>query len=234
MKTAVAIRHVYFEDLGMLEGVLHERGYAIRYVEAPLDDLSEAGLADADLMIVLGGPIGAYEEAVYPFLGPELELVKRRLAQGGPLLGICLGAQLIARMLGADVYPMGVKEIGFSPLQLTEDGRQSLLAALDGVPVLHWHGDQFDIPEGARHLAATDIGRHQAFMHGRNVLGLQFHLEAEVGRLEQWLVGHASELAQAGCDLGLLRMQASQYGPRLQALAADVIGSWLDGVTSPA
>lgn len=232
MKTAVAIRHVHFEDLGILEKVLRDRGYAIRYVEAPIDALSTE-LAEADLMVVLGGPIGAYEEAVYPFLGPELALVKQRLEQGGPLLGICLGAQLIARMLGADVYPMSVKEIGFSPLQLTEVGGHSPLAALDGVPVLHWHGDQFDIPDGARHLAATDVGRNQAFLYGENVLGLQFHLEADATRLEQWLVGHASELAQAGCDLGLLRMQAKQYGPTLRAVAADVIGNWLDG-TVPA
>src|SRR5438128_11312748 len=143
LKQAAAIRHVPFEDLGAFETALREAGYEIRYVEAGFDDLGADGLHDAELLVVLGGPIGAYEEASYPFLGDELALLECRLKADRPTLGICLGAQLIARALGSRVYPTGAKEIGWSPLELSAAGRTGVLRHLDGLDVLHWHGDTF-------------------------------------------------------------------------------------------
>ncbi len=230
MKSVLALRHVHFEDLGTLEPFFCERGYQVNYLDATIADLADLETAAHDLLVVLGGPIGVFDDDAYPFLAGELAVVKRRLADGAPLLGICLGAQLIAHALGARVYPLGVKEIGFAPLSLTAAGRQSPLAALGATPVLHWHGDQFDIPPGARRLAGTAIGKNQAFSLGANVLGLQFHLEADGSRIEQWLVGHASELAQAAVDPVLIRNQARQAAPRLAAVAREVIGAWLAGV----
>lgn len=162
-RSVLALRHIHFEDLGNLEGLLSERGYQIRYLDATIDGLDDVDAAAPDLVVVLGGPIGAFDDARYPFLGAERALIRQRLQARRPLLGICLGAQLIARELGARVYPMGCKEIGFSPLALTPQGKTSALAHLHGAPVLHWHGDQFDIPNGALHLAATAAGAHQAF-----------------------------------------------------------------------
>lgn len=227
MKTAIALRHIHFEDVGTLASVLAEQGYALHYLEPAVDALDSAQVQEADLLIVLGGPIGAYDEQVYPFLQAELTLVRQRLQSGKPMLGICLGAQLIARALGAKVYSMGVKEIGFSPLHLSPAGQDSALAALTDTPVLHWHGDQFDIPEGAVHLASTAIGANQAFALGHNVLGLQFHLEADVQKIEHWLVGHASELGQAGIDPCALRAAAAALGDRLSQAARAVISAWL-------
>ena len=227
MKTALAIRHLHFEDLGSLEPLLQARGYQLRYVDAPLHDLAALDAHAPDLLIVLGGPIGAYDDALYPFLAAEVALLHQRLASARPVLGICLGAQLIARALGASVYPLGHKEIGFAPLTLTDAGRASPLAALEDVAVLHWHGDQFDIPAGAAHLASTAIGAHQAFALGSQVLGLQFHLEADPSRIESWLVGHASELQQAGIDPRALRTQAHEAQGQLTAAAQEVIERWL-------
>src|SRR5262245_23163741 len=117
--SAAVIRHVAFEDLGSAAGVLERNGYRPAYLEAGLDPLDVAVTRDADLLIVLGGPIGAYEEHLYPFLKDELALLEHRLAADRPTLGICLGAQLMARALGARVYAGGKKEIGFSPLTLS-------------------------------------------------------------------------------------------------------------------
>ncbi|MBB1596884.1 glutamine amidotransferase [Achromobacter sp. UMC46] len=233
-RRAVAIRHLHFEDLGTLEPLLRERGYDVQYVDAASQDLQTVDALSADLLIVLGGPIGAFDDAAYPFVADELALVQRRLAAGAPILGICLGAQLMARALGAKVYALGVKEIGFGPLQLTPEGRQSALAALGDTPVLHWHGDQFDIPEGALRLAGTPVGANQAFSLGGNVLGLQFHLEADTRCIERWLVGHACELGQAGIDPRTLRAQAGAMQARLAAASGAVFRAWLDGIDAAA
>ena len=233
MKTAIALRHIHFEDVGTLGAVLAEEGYTLIYLDPTVDTIYSEPVLQADLLIILGGPIGAYDEQLYPFLHDELKLVRQRVASGNPLLGICLGAQLIARAMHADVYPMGVKEIGFSPLTLTAAGQDSPLAALMDTPVLHWHGDQFDVPEGAVLLASTQVGAHQAFAVGNTILGLQFHLEADTANIEQWLVGHASELAQTGIDPVALRSEAINLGDRLTRAASNVMRAWLNNLGTP-
>ncbi len=175
MKTAFVIQHLTFEDLGTFGPLLSRRGFAWRYLEAGIDDLTRLEPDEPDLLVVLGGPIGAYEEDRYPFLADELRLLEQRLAADRPTLGICLGAQLMARALGARVYPGSAKEIGWKPLSLTPAGRSSPLAHLDGhlTSILHWHGDTFDLPEGATLLATSDLYRHQAFAWGQGALAFQ-------------------------------------------------------------
>lgn len=230
--TAVAIRHIHFEGLGTLEPLLRARGYDVRYVEAPVADLAEVEALDPDLLIVLGGPIGATDDHAYPFLADEVALLHRRLNSNRPILGICLGAQLIARAMGAQVCAMGTKEIGFSPLRLTELGKQSPLHLLGDTPVLHWHGDQFDIPLGAKRLAQTAKCKNQAFSMGDGVLGLQFHLEADTLQIEHWLVGHAVELSLARIDPWSIRATAQQIEERLLLASNAVFNAWLDRIES--
>ena len=230
MKTVIALRHLHFEDLGTLEPLLVARGYAVRYLDAPINDLYAVDMAAADLLVVLGGPIGAFDDHIYPFLRDELAVVLQWLASGRPLLGICLGAQLIARALGAGVASMGVKEIGFAPLTLTPEGEASPLAVLGKVPVLHWHGDRFDIPAGATRLAGTPSCANQAFSVGRHVLALQCHLEADPRQIERWLVGHACELAQAGIDPRALRTDAQALQSSLPLAARAAFTAWLDEI----
>lgn len=234
-RTVLALRHVAFEDLGALGPLLRERGFDVRWWDAGIDPpalLHRA--AGHDLVVVLGGPIGAFEEAEYPFLRDELALIGARLRDARPTLGICLGAQLMARALGAGVRPMGHKEIGFLPLALTDDGRRSPLAPLETAPgaptapVLHWHGDQFDVPAGARCLASSPLCPHQAFALGTHALGLQFHLEAEAEAIGRWVVGHAVELAAAGLSPSRLREDAQRHGAAMRSLAAEVFSGWLD------
>ena len=171
---ALAVRNVAFEDLGSFERVLADRGYRVAYADAGLDDLGALDPLGPDLLVVLGGPIGAYEEARYPFVLDELRLLEKRLAADLPTLGVCLGGQLIARALGARVYPGGQKEIGWAPLVLTDEGRGSCLRHLapEETPVLHWHGDTFDLPRGAVRLASTEAYENQAFSWGRRARAL--------------------------------------------------------------
>jgi len=229
MQTAVAIRHLGFEHLGVWHAALERRRFAIRYVDPAREDLEAIDLAEADLLVVLGAPIGAFDDHLYPFLTSEVRLIERRLASGRPLLGICLGAQLMARALGANVAPMAEKEIGYTPLTLTEAGEHSPLKALDDWPVLHWHGDQFDLPENATLLAGTEHCPYQAFSLGPNVLGLQCHLETDAAEIEAWLVGHSAELIASGRDPRAIRADASRFGPELAQRSTDVLNAWIGG-----
>ena len=234
-RTAVALRHVAFEDLGLLAPALREAGWDIAMREAPTDDLSDPAIVQADLLIVLGGPIGVGDGADYPFLGPEIDLVERRLRDHRPTLGICLGCQIMAKALGGRVYPGGAKEIGWGTLQLTEAGKASCLAPLSEpeAMVLHWHGDTFDLPRGATHLAASPIYPNQAFAHGRNALALQFHIEADPVRLESWYVGHTAELGAAGISVPRLRAATARAAPQAASRAARIFGRWLSGIDRP-
>jgi GMP synthase (glutamine-hydrolysing) len=235
MKSAVAIRHVHFEDLGAFAPVLERHGYQVAYVDAGVDPIGGELADKADLLVVLGGPIGAYEDDLYPFLMEELAVIRRRLADGRPLLGICLGAQLIARAMGTKVYPGVAKEIGWSALRLSDAGRLGPLGPLDGVPVLHWHGDTFDLPAGATCLASTDICANQAFSVGRQVLAFQFHPEATEVGFERWLIGHACEIAGTpGVSPQALRGQAQSLATRSAARGERCLQTWLEGLDQAA
>lgn len=226
MGTAVAVCHLAFEDLGLIEPWLRERGWRIHYHDVGVDELGTLDLAPVDLLVVLGGPIGAEEDARYPYLTEEVRLLRERIDSGRPLLGICLGAQLMARALGAAVRPMGRKEIGFSPLTLTPAARDTPLALIGDQSVLHWHGDQFALPPGVESLAATPVCPHQAFMVGDHAMAWQFHLEVDPARIEQWLIGHTGELTQAGLDLDALRAQAREHRRGLAQALDRVLSDW--------
>lgn len=226
-KTALAVRHLAFEDLGYFGPALAAEGFAVHYCDVGLDALNAANFASADLVIVLGGPIGVYEEDKYPFLATEIRLIEQRLAARRPTLGVCLGAQLMARALGARVYPGPAKEIGFAPIDLTEAGRASCLAAFANQPILHWHGDTFDLPAGATLLASTAQFPQQAFSWGRNVIAFQFHPEAGGPGFERWLIGHTCELATADISVPALRAEYQRQSPQLAAPSAACLGQWL-------
>lgn len=153
----VALRHVPFEDLGLFEPVLKQRGYEVEYVQAGPMALSEQDWLDADLVVVLGGPIGVADIDAYPWLGDEIAGIRQRLSCRRPLLGLCLGAQLMAAALGARVAPLPNKEIGWAPVTLTAEAANSPLRHLAGLDMLHWHGDAFDLPTGATLLASTPL-----------------------------------------------------------------------------
>lgn len=235
MKRAIAIYHVAFEDLGSLAPILQQQGYTVTYLEAGFDSLTEINLLAPELLIILGGPIGAYEEHNYLFLVEELRLLEHRLETGLPTLGICLGAQLMARALGARVYPGSHKEIGWSSLQLSQEGVHSSLAhlAVEHTNVLHWHGDTFTLPSGSTHLASSSKYQNQAFSWGKFALGLQFHPEVTAKGLERWFIGHAYEInATPNISIAQLRQDTTHYIDRLETQAAKFWQTWLNSVHS--
>jgi GMP synthase (glutamine-hydrolysing) len=228
MKHAIAIRHVAFEDAGTLEPVLKERGIGLTYLEAGVDDLSPA--KDTDLLVVLGGPIGIYEIDRYPFIKNELATIEAALKKGIPIIGICLGCQALAAVLAARVYPGKQKELGWEQMSLTKEGKASPLGAIDGVRVLNWHGDTFDLPTGATRLASSEITPNQAFTYGPKVLALQFHVELPQRDMERWLIGHTLELATSKVDLGKMRADTARYAPAVNEASRKLFNTWLDGV----
>ena len=209
---------------------LAARGFAVSYREAPLDDLAAPELFAADLLVVLGGPIGAYEEAAYPFLAAEIALIERRLRPGGRC-SASASARSSWRGPWARASIPGAKEMGWAPLELSDAGRRSCLRALGGTAVLHWHGDTFDLPAGATHLAATERTANQAFQWQSHGLALQFHIETTARGLERWYVGHALEIATtAGASVAALREQSARHAPALAGPARAVLEDWLGGL----
>src|ERR1700727_2302898 len=162
-KICLAVRHVAFEDLGLFGPLVISRNYEIRYHDAGIDPFDSTTLQSPDLVIVLGGPIGVYEANAYPFIVHEVAAIAARIAADKPILGICLGAQMMAAALGAPVAPGPVKEIGWAPLTLTPAGQASVVAPLATTPVLHWHGDNCDLPTGCERLASTPPFPGQGF-----------------------------------------------------------------------
>jgi GMP synthase (glutamine-hydrolysing) len=229
---ALVLSHVAFEDLGSLEAPLLERGFAIENVLAATAHFPLPQADCCDLLVILGGPIGVYDTQDYPFLSDEIACIRQRLAARKPILGICLGAQMIAAALGARVYPgTNGAEIGWSPLQAASNPPTWFAPLLaPELSVFHWHGDTFDLPPGALHLASTERYAHQAFAIDNFALALQFHPEVSAAGLESWYVGHACELHHASISAASLRASARQHAAALERAAARFWNLWLDSI----
>ncbi len=221
----LVFRHVPFEHLGLIAPALAQAGLSFEYVDLPAAPEVPADVAAARGVIVMGGPMSANDG--FPWLRRELDLIAAAIEAGKPVLGVCLGAQLIAKALGAAVYRNAVKEIGWEPVHWTAAAEADRLLAGLRQPemVFHWHGETFDLPGGAEHLAWTQACRNQAFRWGDRVWGLQFHLEVTPAMIAGW----CREDANAG-DVRELRRPIDPYAnaERLEEAAALVFGRWAE------
>jgi GMP synthase (glutamine-hydrolysing) len=186
----LVLRHAQAEGVGLLGNALRERGIHHRALDVARGEPVPKDVRGVGGLIVLGGPMGAYEQDKYPFLGPEISLIEKAIAAGRPVLGICLGAQLIAQVLGARVFPGNTREVGWAPVTLTEDGQDDPLfvGGDTSLTVFHLHGDTYELPPDGVNLATTKMYEQQAFRWGEIVYGFQFHLEfteSIIGRLAQ-------------------------------------------------
>ncbi len=187
------IQHVAFEGPGAIGEWARERGHSLTFTEqwrgTPLPKLR-----DFDFLVIMGGPMSANDGAQLPWIAPEKQLIREALEAQKAILGVCLGAQLVASVLGARVYKNEQKEIGWFPVRFAPEARASILRGLpETLTVLHWHGETFDLPEGAKRLASSEACVNQAFEFGR-ALGMQFHMEVLPSGLEKLIANSAGDL----------------------------------------
>lgn len=230
----LVFQHVPYEPLGTLDPLLKEHGFRIRYVNFGRDPGIRPRLAGYDALIVLGGPMNVDETEAYPNLAIEPELIREALDRGLQVLGICLGAQLLAKALGGGVGPNGSHEIGWHEVRLTAEGRDDpVLSELRApAPLFHWHGDRFELPPGGTRLAESDLCDNQAFRCGERALGLQFHLEVDAPLIERWLTVPVNRRLIEGLagevDPAVVRRLTPSLIDDLQAQSRRVFGRWID------
>ena len=189
------LQHVPFEDLGSIAEWATSNGHVLTSTQFFIhSDLPEP--ADIDWLIIMGGPMGVYDEDKYEWLAAGKQFIRKAINAGKTVIGVCLGAQLIAEVLGAKVYPNQYKEIGWYPIELNALSLENILFKdFDHeLTVFHWHGDTFDIPENAIWLASSEACKNQAFLYNEKVLGLQFHFEMTEGSLKSMTENGAQEL----------------------------------------
>lgn len=230
-KTALIIRHVPVEGVAGYRAPIEAAGYAVDRIDVDDPSFAALDLCRPDLLIMMGGPMAVYEQDEHPWIRCQLRRLALRLEADRPTLGVCFGAQMMAAALGARVYPGPAQEVGFHPVTIHPAGLAGPLRHVAGVPVLHWHGDTFDLPVGAELLASSELYRHQAFRRGPNLLALQFH--AEMGfdpRFESWLEKWPEAIAAAGTDADALRIAHGAHGPRAVAAGQQMVHEWLAGL----
>ena len=233
MKKLLVFQHVPHELLGTLNPMLKKSGFRIRYVNFARHPDAEPTLDGYDGLVVLGGPMSVNDTAQLPHLVTEMRMIEEALRRNLPVLGICLGAQLIAKVLGAAVYPNREKEIGWYDVSPTEHAQNDpLLGALAASEkIFQWHGETFDIPRSTRHLAFSSLCANQAFRYGDNVYGFQFHLEVDTPMIHRWLrvAENRKEISLLGgrIDPESIHRETSEYISRLHQLSDRVFGEFI-------
>jgi len=235
MKKLLVLQHVAHELLGTLNPLLKRAGFRIRYVNFARHPDAQPSLDGYDGLIVLGGPMSVNDTKRLSHLMTELKLIEDAMRREIPVLGICLGAQLIAKTLGADVYPNTVKEIGWYDVFPTDAASSDpLLMELEKTEKLfQWHGETFDIPKSARHLAFSSLCANQAFRYGDKVYGFQFHLEVDEPMIHRWLgvaenQKEISSLRGGANYIECIYNETPEYMARLAELSERVFGEFIN------
>jgi len=235
-RKVLVLQHAESENLGTIEDALKTGGAAFHYVRT-FDGESIPHDADGSSgLIVMGGPMGVYETDRFPFLVQEMKLIEAFLQAQKPILGVCLGSQLLAAALGATVRKGRKKEIGWFPIQLSAAGEQDALWAdqPSRFVAYHWHGDIFDLPKGAVALASSDITPVQSFRFGERAYGILFHLEVTERHIGKMLDEFADEIRQENLNAAEILKQAESHLPPLKQIGATVFRRWTEFVSLPA
>lgn len=234
MPRILVFQHVAHEILGTLDPLLRGSGFRIRYVNFGRSNYKIPDIGKYDGLIILGGPMNVDQTKDYPYLEPELVSIKKALELDKPILGICLGSQLLAKALGSKVGRNGSKEIGWYNVYKTEHAAEDhLLQGFREVEkIFQWHGDTFEIPDGAVRLAGSDACKNQAFRYGDNVYGFQFHLEVDKDMINRWLVtpGNKKELESLKgiIDPEVIRKETPDYIEDLMKLSDNTFSRFIE------
>ena len=216
------------ETLGTIEHALNAVGVTAEYVRGFEGQPVPQSMGEAAGLLVMGGPMGVYEQAHYPYLSDEIRLIEHALKTGAPVFGVCLGSQLLATALGADVASSGRKEIGWHTVTLAEAASTDPLLA--GAPPsftgFHWHGDAFDLPGGAVLLASSGMTAHQAFRYGDNAYGFLFHMEVTAEIIGGMMAAFVDEMAEAGVTRAEIKDGMTECLPRLHEAGNAVFSRW--------
>lgn len=229
-RSALIIRHVPYEGVAGYRAPIEAAGYVLDRIDVADPAFSSLDLAEPDLLIMMGGPMGVYEQDEHPWIACQLRRLARRIAADRPTLGVCFGAQMMAAAMGARVYAGPHMEIGFHAVEV--HAPESPLRHVAEVPMLHWHGDTFDLPEGVELLASSPLYPHQAFRRGANQLALQFHGEMGLDpRFDAWIAQGQDALHRAGLAEPDLRAAHDRLGAQAVAAGQAMIAEWLTGLT---
>jgi GMP synthase (glutamine-hydrolysing) len=234
MKKLLVLQHVAHELLGTLNPLLKRSGFRIRYVNFARHPDAQPSLDGYDGLVILGGPMSVNDVDRLPHLNTEMRLIEAALRNNLPVLGICLGAQLIAKTLGAPVYPNQEKEIGWYDVSPTVNAeRDPLLAEFqDTEKIFQWHGETFEIPRTSHHLAFSSLCANQAFRYGSNVYGFQFHLEVDEPMIHRWLrvAENRKEITSLGgtIDPECIQRETPEHITRLHQLSERVFGEFIN------
>ena len=222
-------QHVPFEGLGTIERWIRAHGYHLTATKLYQND-QVPDVESIDWLIIMGGPMGVHDEDRLPWLKGEKRFIEKAISKGKAVLGICLGAQLIADVLGARVHPNRVKEIGWFPIELTGAGQRSSLFGFlpQQLVVFHWHGDTFGLPAGAVHIARSEACPNQAFVYGERVIGLQFHLESTPKGVAALIENCSGELVEGSYIQTQSQLMAHQKAFRVINKAMDELLSRIE------
>lgn len=238
MTEICVLQHIACETLGTIEQVLHNAGLTPCYVRLfDGEPVPERLGRDVCGLIVMGGPMGVYEQARYPHLGDEMRLIDRALKEEMPIFGTCLGSQLLASVLGADVLRGERKEIGWHEVALSEGAAADAIWSplteashyeiqTSSFTAFHWHGDVFALPAGAVPMASSNITPCQAFVHGSNAYGTLFHMEVTEKIISDLVVTFAKELGQEGLDGAEIVAASTTHLAQLQSRGRSVFEGW--------
>ena len=230
----LVLQHVAHELLGTLNPLLKRAGFRIRYVNFARHPDAQPSLDGYDGLIVLGGPMSVNDADRLPHLTTELKLIEDAMRRDVPVLGICLGAQLIAKTLGAEVYRNSEKEIGWYDVSPTDDasGDPLLLPLQKSEKIFQWHGETFDMPRSARHLAYSFLCANQAYRYGAKVYGFQFHMEVDEPMIHRWLrvPENQTEISalRGDCHIEQIYSDTSRHMARLRDISERVFRAFID------
>jgi GMP synthase (glutamine-hydrolysing) len=230
VKNVLFIQHGDVDKPGLLAEVLGDLGIGLRIVHPYAGEVLPLDASEFDGLALGGGGQSAYEADLYPYLDWECALVRSALAFQKPVFGLCLGGQLIARALGAEVRRADRKEIGFFPVTCSAEAEKDLIARElpKTFAAAHWHGDVFEIPVGGVLLASTELTPHQAFRYGRSCYGFQFHLEMTPSLFEELVWDSQDYLVDSGVEPGMLIREAYDVLPLLEKSARAAFKSWAE------